>query len=309
MRLGPLSVLLILGALVDPGDPLPPESRVTAVKVVDLSAYSEGIVFDRDGALFVSIRNPHEVLRLTSGHAPEPWLRLHVPNGHKILADGTHLVAGEGTIIHVARNGRVLDALTTDPTGVPLRQPNDIALDGRGGFYFTDPGSTQEDQDRRRGKVYYVDRARRVRLVADGLCYPNGLVVRADGRLLYLDDSCDSRVYAFPVLTAGSLGPRQVLASLPDSGRCRPDGMTLDASGRLYVAHYGCGRVEVLSPGGRLLRRYPAGNRLASNVAFGGPDLRDLYVTGAPGPQAGLGAVYRLPLGIQGRSSRALPAP
>jgi sugar lactone lactonase YvrE len=98
-------------------------------------------------------------------------------------------------------------------------------------------------------------------------------VVRQDGRLLYLGDSCDNRVYAYPVLESGSLGPRQVVASLPDSGTCGPDGMTLDASGRIYIAHYGCGRVVVLSPRGQLLRRYAAGNRLASNVAFGGPHL------------------------------------
>lgn len=311
MRSGLLWFPLVLGVVAVLVDPLPPESQVTPVKVVDLSAYSEGIVFDRDDALFVSIRNPHEVLRLAPGRAPEPWLRLQVPNGHKVLPDGTHLVAGEGTIVHAAPDGHVLDSVVADPTGVPLRRPNDIALDGRGGFYFTDPGSTQEDEDcrTRRGKVYYVDRARQLRLVADSLRYPNGLVVRQDGRLLYLADSCDSRIYGLPVLQTGSLGPRRVVASLPDSGMCGPDGMTLDASGRLYIAHYGCGRVEVLSPRGDLLRRYAAGNQLASNVAFGGPDLHDLYVTGAPGDKNGPGAIYRLPLGIRGRSSRALPEP
>ena len=310
MRSGQLWVLLLLGALSEPGDPLPPGSRVAAVKVVDLPAYSEGIVFERDDVLFVSIRNPHEVLRLSlGGGSPEPWLRLQVPNGHKILSDGTHLVAGEGTIVHVTPDGRRLDSIVTDHTGTALRRPNDIALDGQGGFYFTDPGLTQEDEDHRRGKVYYVDRAQQLRLVADSFCYPNGLVVRQDGRLLYLDDSCDNRVYGFPVLAPGSLGPRQVLASLPDSGTCGPDGMTLDASGRLYVAHYACGRVLVLSPRGELLRRYAAGNRLASNLAFGGPNLHDLYITGAPGEKSGPGAIYRLPLGIRGRSSRALPDP
>jgi sugar lactone lactonase YvrE len=83
--------------------------------------------------------------------------------------------------------------------------------------------------------------------------------------------------------------------------------MTLDASGRLYIAHYGCGRIIVLSPSGQLLRRYAAGNQLASNVAFGGAGLGDLYVTGSPGEKTGPGAIYRLRLGIRGRSSRALP--
>jgi sugar lactone lactonase YvrE len=85
--------------------------------------------------------------------------------------------------------------------------------------------------------------------------------------------------------------------------------MTLDASGRLYIAHNGVGRIEVLDTLGHLLRRYAAGQALASNVAFGGPTLGDLFITGSPIPKSGPGAVYRLHLGIRGRPSTALPAP
>jgi hypothetical protein len=89
MRSALLWGLVILGAVVELADPLPPESRVAPVKLVDLPAYSEGIVFETDDVLFVSIRNPHEVLRLSlGGGSPQPWLRLRVPNGHKILSDG-----------------------------------------------------------------------------------------------------------------------------------------------------------------------------------------------------------------------------
>ena len=153
-----------------------------------------------------------------------------------------------------------------------------------------------------------MDQQQRMSLVADSLCCPNGIVVQGDGRVLYVNDSCDNRVYTFPVLRPGQAGARQLFATLSDSGTCVPDGMTLDASGRLYIAHYGCGQIVVLSPGGQLLRRYEAGNRLASNVAFGGAGLRDLYVTGAPSERTGPGAIYRLHLGIRGRSSRALPS-
>jgi gluconolactonase len=147
----------------------------------------------------------------------------------------------------------------------------------------------------------------RVHQVADSLCYPNGVVVRADGRMLFVSDSCNNRVYSYQIAAPGVLTSRSVFAVLPDSGKCDLDGMTLDAAGRLFVAHNGCGRIEVLSSHGRLLRRYAAGNRLASNVAFGGPGLGHLYVTGSPGRKSGPGALYRLELGIRGRSSRALP--
>jgi gluconolactonase len=200
----------------------------------------------------------------------------------------------------------VLDSVSADRHGAPLERPNDIALDGYGGFYFTDPGV--HDPESRLGKILYVDSTGMVTPAADDFCYPNGLVVRADGRVLYLDDSCDGRVYRIPILRPGSLGNPVVIATLLDSTGGALDGMTLDEEGRIYIAHNGQGRIEVLDSTGRHLARYPAGNRLASNVAFGGSDLGDLYITGAPGRKSGPGALYRLHLGVRGRSSMAQPA-
>ena len=51
----------------------------------------------------------------------------------------------------------------------------------------------------------------------------------------------------------------------------QPDGMCLDAAGNLYVAHYGMRQVQVLSPEGKLIARYPGGNITTSNVGFRWP--------------------------------------
>lgn len=294
-----------------PRGALPAPERMTPAKVADFPGYTEGIAFDGHGAAYVSSgRNPqsaHAVYRLVPGASPERWFDLRVPNGHKVLADGSHVILGEGTVLHLTRDGRVLDSLSADKAGAPLRRPNDIALDGHGGFYFTDPGVG--DTERRDGKVFYVNDKWTATLVADGFCYPNGLVVRSDGRLLYLDDSCDGRVYWLPILSPGRLGNREVLATVPDSTDAGLDGMTLDEAGRLYIAHNGVGRIEVFDAAGHLLTQYAAGNLLASNVAFGGPSLGDLYVTGSPGEKSGPGALFRLHLGVRGRGSMAVPAP
>jgi gluconolactonase len=224
-----------------------------------------------------------------------------------VLSDGTHVIAGNGTVLHVTPEGRVIDSLTADRAGTRLHHPNDIALDGHGGFYVTDPGSG--DASRRDGRVLYVDSGLTVLPAADGFCYPNGLVLRADGRALYLGDGCDGRLYLLSILGPGRVGRRDVLATIADSADTGLDGMTLDSEGRLYVAHYGAGRIEVFDPAGKLLAQYSAGNLLASNVAFGGTDLGDLYVTGAPGTKSGPGALFRLRLGVRGRASTAVPAP
>jgi gluconolactonase len=56
----------------------------------------------------------------------------------------------------------------------------------------------------------------------------------------------------------------------------------------------------VLSPEGKLLARYPGGNLTTSNVAFGGPQMTQLFVTGGLGPEAGGGGLFRLDLGVKG---------
>jgi gluconolactonase len=108
------------------------------------------------------------------------------------------------------------------------------------------------------------------------------------------------------VLAPGKVGPMTVFADLPtkegDQIDNQPDGMCLDADGHLYVAHYGMRQVQVLSPEGKLLRRYPGGTLTTSNVAFGGPNMDQLYVTGALGKEQGSpGALFRLDLrGVRG---------
>jgi gluconolactonase len=304
-----LTIALLASGCAPSPSPLPESAAVIPENIADLPGYTEGIAFDAGAVAFVSAgRSPsgsHAVYRLTAGKPPERWLDLRMPNGHKVLADGSHVIAGEGTIVHVSPDARILDSLSADTNGVPFRRPNDIALDGNSGFYFTDPGTG--DTTVRLGKLFYVDAGWTVTQAADGFCYPNGVVVRADGRVLYLDDSCDGRLYRLPILSPGNVGDREVIAIVSDSIDAGLDGMTLDQEGRLYIAHNGVGRVEVFDSAGRPLGHYAAGNVLASNVTFGGRDLRDLYVTGSPGDKMGPGAVFRLRLGVRGRSSMAVP--
>jgi sugar lactone lactonase YvrE len=154
-----------------------------------------------------------------------------VPNGHKILADGSHVLAGLGTVVHLSPDGsRLLDSLITAPDGSPLGSPNDIALDAHSGFYLTAPGATDDDFVHYRGRVFHADSLLHLTLAADSLCYPNGIVVHPDGRFLYLDDGCEGRVYRFSIGADARLGSRQLFATIPDTNPSL-DGMTFDARG------------------------------------------------------------------------------
>jgi gluconolactonase len=299
---------LVLVATLVQGCGLPPADGAAPETVANLDGYSEGIAFDAAGNAYISLQHRAAVLRIPQGGSPERWLTVDDPNGHRILPDGTHLIAARAGVLHVAPDGRVLDTVIVERPEGPALLPNDIALDGHGGYYLTAPADREEDRAAG-SRVFYVDSTRQVREVARGFLYPNGIVVRADGRVLLLNDGGSNAVYRFDITAPGEIQNQALFASLPDSGRAYPDGMALDDAGRLYVAHYGAGRVEVLDQDGRLLRRYPTGQQLPSNVAFGGPGLRDLYVTGSPADEMGVGILTRLPLGVPGRSSRSLPRP
>ena len=135
--------------------------------------------------------------------------------------------------------------------------------------------------------------------MASGLAFPNGIVLRPGGKELLVGESQQNRILAYPVLAPGKLGEPKVLVQLPAKGPGQtdnqPDGMALDASGNLFVAHYGMRQVQVVSPQGEVIRRYPGGNLTTSNVAFAGPNLDQLYVTGGEP-----GALFRLDLGVKG---------
>lgn len=282
--------------------------NIAPVQVVQVPGYTEGVVFDRDGHAYISLPYHGAIYRVT-GKTATVWAKAGAPNGHKILPDGTHLVCdgAEHAVLHLDRDGKVLGKASAESGGRPLRRPNDLTLDSNGGFYFTDPGGSGAANPI--GTVHYVDRAGRTGLVAEGLAFPNGIVLRPDGRTLLVAESQRNRILSYTVLSPGKVDKMTVFATLPektaDQTANEPDGICLDAEGNLYVAHYGMRQVQVLAPDGRLRDRYPGGNLTTSNVAFGGPRMDQLFITGALGDEKTTpGALFRLDLpGTRGLST------
>ena len=281
---------------------LPPEADVKAVKVAEVPGYTEGVVVGRDGAIYISDVYNGTIYRVGADGAAKEWAKTGAPNGHKILPDGTHLVCdgSRRAVLRLDSAGRITGEASSECDGKPLRAPNDLTLDGKnGGFYFTDPGGSSPKNPV--GTVHYVDARGQTHLAAAGLAFPNGIALRPDGKTLLVGESHHNRILSYEVVAPGKLGRRTVFADLPTKGDgqigSEPDGMCLDEEGNLYVAHYGMRQVQVLSPAGKILRRYGAGNLTTSNVAFGGPRMDQLYVTGALGEEkATRGGLFRLDL-------------
>jgi gluconolactonase len=303
--------VIVLAVLSEPvlstvsGQELPRPDQVKTVELFRVPKYCEGVCFDHAGNGYISWGASITRFSLDGKHAV--WAETGAPNGHKILADGTHLVcdASQHAVLHLSADGKQLDPVSKECEGKPLRGPNDLTLEpASGGFYFSDPGGSSRETPI--GTIHYVDKAGKTYLLDQGLAFPNGIVLAPSRTKLYLAESQKNRVHVYEVTAPGKLGERKVFAELPEKNPAngqidnQPDGMCLDAAGNLYVAHYGMKQVQVLDPSGKLIRQFDGGNVTTSNVAFGGPKRDQLFITGGIGPEAGEGGLFRIDLGVMG---------
>ncbi|MFI5527104.1 SMP-30/gluconolactonase/LRE family protein [Kitasatospora sp. NPDC051853] len=202
--------------------------------------------------------------------APGRELDLGVPLGAAApVADrpGEWIVAaGDG--IARARRGTVPRWLARPEAdaALPMRM-NDAACDPAGRFWAT---SMAADATEGAGSLYRIDADGGVHHVLAGLTVPNGPAFDPAGTTLYLADSAMGTITAYTVdpgtAALGSARPFAVLD--PDEGR--PDGMTVDHEGRLWVAAWGAGRVRCYRPDGTLQRLVEVPTPHVSSVAFGG---------------------------------------
>lgn len=288
-----------------PQETLPAAHTISPEKVLQSHKYSEGIVFDRQGNFYFSQTKVGTITIVSPDGSSRIWAKVQGVNGHKILPDGSHIVAAKNSVLQLDANGNPLKIIADRFNGKPLIYPNDITVDPQGGFYFTDSGDSNPQNPN--GAVYYVDAAGKLNQVASGLAFANGIVLTPDRQRLFVSESNKNIVAVYNVLAPGKLGEKKVFAlPVKQAGEIdnKPDGICLDAAGNLYIAHYGTRHVEVLNSSGQLIRRYASGNLTTSNCAFGGANLKSLFVTGGVETEAGQGGIFRLDLGVQGLDIR-----
>jgi gluconolactonase len=281
---------------------LPPANRIEPVEILRSPKYSEGIVVDREGNLYFSQTKAGTITVLPPNGTPRLWAKVEGANGHKIMSKGIHIVAAKNSVVKLDANGQILKVVAKEFNGKPLQYPNDITIDRQGGFYFTDSGNSNSQTPN--GAVYYVSATEKISQVAKGIAFANGIVLTPDNKHLFVAESNKNRILEYKVLSPGKVGSQKVFAELPVKQGIqidnKPDGMSIDTQGNLYVAHYGMGQVQVLNPKGQLLRRYSSGNLTTSNCAFAGSNLKYLFVTGGVQREEGQGGIFRLDLGVRG---------
>jgi gluconolactonase len=255
----------------------------------------EGPAFDRQGNLFFVNWLSSSIVRLTPDGVASEWYNTGgIPAGLAFHADGSLYVADEGEHLHGVLRltpDRERSVVVDRYAGRPLNGANDLVFDARGVLYFSDPwGSSVE---RPIGGFYRYWPDGRLERIDTGLAFPNGVALAADGTAAYLAETGHNRILRYAIGPDGALGSRAVWAEL--EGPPGPDGMCLDTAGRLYVAHWGAGRVDVLDPDGRLIDAIAVPGVNPTNCAFGGADRQTLVIT-----EVATASLYRVRLTTPG---------
>ncbi|NLF72528.1 MAG: SMP-30/gluconolactonase/LRE family protein [Candidatus Anammoximicrobium sp.] len=321
----PWSLLGCFLALAGPAladDELPPSHSVTPELYATGFAFAEGPTFDVQGNLYVvNYRELGTIGRITPDGAASIWCDLRKASpveGRKVQANGlkvdseNRLIAadaGGGRVLRISPDGQQVEVLADRCDGIRFDAINDVALDRKGNLFFTDPGNSSADKPT--GSVYRYDiGTKRTTRLATGLAYPNGIGVTPDQRHLCVGESDRYRLLIFDLdQAAGEVRESRVLIDFPGEtkgnilgGKFAPDGFVFDESGRLFVAMWVGGVVNVVDvPSGNLLRQYNAGGPQVTNCHFHGSYL---YAT-----VAAKEAVFRLKLGRRGDPYWMPPSP
>jgi sugar lactone lactonase YvrE len=195
-----------------------------------------------------------------------------------LRARGGFVAALRGGFWFIDREGKLERKLVEAPYDPAHHRFNDGRADARGRFWA---GSMNEKRDATTAKLYRLDPDLRLTAVIDDITVSNGLAFSPDGRTLYHTSTPTQTVHAYDFdATAGAIANRRVLKRFTAEGEF-PDGAAVDRDGCYWSALYRGGKVVRISPQGALLAEYALPAQCPTMCAFGGPDLKTLYVTSA----------------------------
>lgn len=234
----------------------------------------EGPACDAEGNIYaVNFGKEHTIGKVTPDGKAELFVTLpegSTGNGIRFGRDGTMYVA-DYSGHNVLRVDMKTKEITVFAHEAMMSQPNDLAIAADGTLYASDP-----DWKGQTGRLWRIDRDGSVHLLARDLGTTNGIDVSPDGKTLYVNESVQRGVWAFPIKPDGSLGERKLVKQFDDFGF---DGMRCDADGNIYTTRHAKGTVAKLSPTGEVLREIEVLGLNPTNICFGGPDGRTAYVT------------------------------
>jgi gluconolactonase len=236
----------------------------------------EGPSFDTEGNLLCTDMHAGRIYRISPAGQWDVVVEYDgIPNGLKLHKDGRGFIADRknGLMVLDIAAGRVETVLSGPKAGEKFKGLNDLHFAANGDLYFTDQGRTGLQDPT--GRVFRLTAAGGLDTIIDNAISPNGLVLSKRENALYVAVTRANAIWRIelddPARRAG------LFVQLPCAG---PDGVALDDDGGVVVAHPTLGGVWVFSRIGvpQHFVRTCAGD-MTTNIAFGGPDNRTLYIT------------------------------
>lgn len=181
----------------------------------------------------------------------------------------------------------------------PGNRLNDAKVDAQGCIWF---GSKHDDDAEASGAFYRMTADFAAQRVDDGYEVANGPAFSPDGGHVYHTDSGRRLVYRFAVNADGTLSGRETFIRFEDEWGY-PDGMTVDAQGCLWIAHWGGARVSRFDPDGRMMHSIPLPASHITSCTFAGDALDRMFVTSSAEGMAHeplAGALFEVDPGVRG---------
>ena len=185
------------------------------------------------------------------------------------LRDGLWLARPDGKL-----ERRVVEA----PYDPAHHRFNDGRCDPQGRFFS---GTMNERRDAPSAALYRIDTDFAITEIFANLTISNGLAWSPDGRTMYHADTPALTINAFDFDAASGMPSKGRVFARFEAETDRPDGAAVDSEGCYWIAFYRGGRVVRLSPAGKMLASFPLPAKCPTMCAFGGADLKTLYVTSA----------------------------
>jgi len=224
----------------------------------------------------------HRVHPVSGEH--RAWRMDSEPSAIAIHAGGGLVVALRGGFVHLDTLAGAVTPIAPAPYDTKTTRFNDGRVDPAGRFWV---GTLYEPRDKQAAEMYVLDRGQ-VRLAwSGGMTVSNGLGFSLDGGTMYHSDTTSHRIdrYRFDAAAGVASEPQRFQRFSTDKAASdyggRPDGATVDSEGAYWCAMFEGGHLLRFAPDGELLREIALPLRCPTMMAFGGDDLRTLYITSA----------------------------
>ena len=265
---------------------------IQPLKLSSQFSFTEGPAVDSKGNIFFTDQPDDKIWEYTATG------KLVLFMEHAGRANGMHTDHHDNLIVCADEHNQIVKispskkvtVMVTDYQHHVLNGPNDVWVNKKGDLYITDPYYKREywtgtHPDLPTEGVYYLKAGtKELRMAADDLVKPNGIVGTPDGKYLYVSDIQANKTYKFKITTDGSLTDKALLF---EQGS---DGMTLDNKGNIYITGQG---VTIYNPDGKKVGHISIPENWTANVCFGGKEKNKLFITASK-------SIYLIPMEVHG---------